>query len=225
MLTELHERRDAMKHRGIFMCGAFVLLPVVAGAQEMKESGWEIMPSVTLVRYFAGEAISADRGDGPVYVPQDRLYPAEARYSGTGAEVKIRFFNESLPNLAFTLGGGVNWYSNPEQPYNGISPQPTMAGVGEIQHNHEFSTFPLSAGVQVVYPGNGRQAVMLFAGGEFTLNFVDGDIDIRQQAKIGYSVLAGFAVKVFEFGIRYSAFSDMKNLGANIGFRLNPFTL
>jgi hypothetical protein len=214
-----------MKHLVILACTAVVLLPVAVRAQEAAEARWEIMPSVTIVRYFAGEAIIGNGGDGPVYSVQDRGYFSEARYSGTGMEVKVRFFNESLPNLALTLGGGINWFSNPEDTYYGISPQPTMAGVGEIQRNREFRTFPLSAGVQVVYPGNGRQALMLFAGGECSVNFVDGDIDIRQQAKLGYSVLAGFAVKVFEFGIRYSVFSDMKNLGATIGVRLNPFTL
>lgn len=225
LVTKRRERRDAMKPRTVLACAMFVLLPVPLNAQETSETAWEIMPSVSIVRHFAGDAIGGSRHYGPVLFGPDIFYPTEARYSGTGLEVRVRCFHESIPNLALTLGGGITWYSHPEQqPVYGVMSQ-ALAGVGEMQHNRDFTTFPLSVGVQLVVPRNGRQALMFFAGGEFNMNFVDGDMAIRQQAKLGYTVLGGFAVKVFEFGIRYSAFSDMRNLGAHIGIRFNPFTL
>jgi len=213
-----------MKRHMVFSAFATILLPIVVFGQEKTETTWEIMPSIALVRYFPGEPVFADGGYGPILFGPEGSNRVEARYAGTGMAVSIRFFHESLPNIALTLGGGINWYSGPDQPHYAVMSLAT-AGVGQIEHNRTFTTFPLSVGAQVVYPRAGRQSMMFFAGGEFTVHFVDGDLDIRQQAKLGYGLVGGFAVKIFEFGVRYSAFSDMKNLGAHIGLRFNPFTL
>jgi hypothetical protein len=64
---------------------------------------------------------------------------------------------------------------------------------------------------------------MVFAGAEGNLHFVSGNLAVSQQAKAGYTVLGGFAVKFLEFGIRYTSFSDIKNLGAHFGLRFKSF--
>jgi len=41
----------------------------------------------------------------------------------------------------------------------------------------------------------------------------------------GTGVLAGLAVKAFAFGVRYTSFSDMANIGAQIGLRFSSFSI
>ena len=82
---------------------------------------------------------------------------------------------------------------------------------------------PLTLGVQAVYPSAGREGFMVFAGLDGAANFVSGDVPMDQQVKLGFGAAAGFAVKVFEVGIRYDHFSDLSNLGAYLALRLNPF--
>jgi hypothetical protein len=99
------------------------------------------------------------------------------------------------------------------------------AGIGQTLAPSDFMSFPLAVGVQLAYPYAEQEKLMGFVGLHGTAHFISGNIDINRQVKFGYELVGGFAVKVFEFGVRYSAFSDMKNLGAYLGFRINPFVL
>jgi hypothetical protein len=98
-------------------------------------------------------------------------------------------------------------------------------GVGSQIAPDDFTVYPLTLGVQVAYPSKTRRDFMLFAGVEGTANFVSGEIPMDQSVKPGVGFTGGFAVKVFEMGIRYETFSDMRNLGVYLAFRLNPFEL
>jgi hypothetical protein len=98
-------------------------------------------------------------------------------------------------------------------------------GVGEQLAPGDFMIIPITLGVQIVYPTVARTDFMLFAGISASANFISGNIPMSQQIKPGFGAAAGFAVKVFEVGLRYESFSDMQNLGAYLGLRLNPFDL
>jgi hypothetical protein len=139
-------------------------------------------------------------------------------------DLNVRAFPAQPGWIALTLGGGVRWF------YRGDDLQTDAIltfdkGVGEQLAPGDFMAFPLSLGVQLVYPEAGRNDFMLFAGLEGTVNFIAGDVPMDQQVKGGFGVTAGFAVKVFEVGLRYDSFSDLQNLGAYLGIRLNPFEM
>ncbi len=99
----------------------------------------------------------------------------------------------------------------------------SSSGVAARLRNEDFTTFPISVGVQAVFPYARRQKLMMFAGAEANVHLISGDVPMGDQAKAGYSVLGGFAVKFLEFGVKYTVFSDMKNLGAYFGLRFNEF--
>jgi hypothetical protein len=83
----------------------------------------------------------------------------------------------------------------------------------------------VSLGLQAVLPEANSDALMVFLGFDGTVHFIDGDLPIGEQPQLGYNLLGGFAVKVFEVGVRYSSFSDVKNIGVHLGLRLQGFNM
>jgi hypothetical protein len=196
---------------------AISLISCCLFAQEDAEQSaqWEIMPGATVVKLFPGAPFKV--GESP--------YAAEQSYSGTGLRFTARSFTPEYPNLALTFGAGITWYYDSQDHYPIVSSSPDMAGIGELLWRKDFTVFPVSIGAQIIFPSRAREDLMFFAGGEGNVNFIDGEIMPGQQTKIGYTLLGGFAVKAFEFGIRYTAFSDMKNLGVHLGLRFKTFGL
>ncbi|MEK9136794.1 MAG: hypothetical protein AAB393_06690 [Bacteroidota bacterium] len=203
-----------------------IVLLILAGtpalfAQDEANSEWQIMPGVAVVKFFPGENVRSSRD---IYLP---TYPpilpsySEHNYSGTGISFSARCFSEDIKPLALTFGGGITWYYQPE--HISFMMSPNVSGVGGVLGRQDFTAFPVSVGVQAVFPYASREKLMVFAGAEGNLHFVSGNLAVNQQAKAGYTLLGGFAVKFLEFGIRYTSFSDIKNLGAHFGLRFKSF--
>ncbi len=181
--------------------------------EKTPASGLEIMPGVAFVKLFPGARLDVDGWENV----------DDVAYAGTGLRFNVRCFTPGYPNFAVTFGGGVMWYYDPNT--YPIDAAPMDAGTGAQIWNGSFTVFPLSLGFQAIYPAREKDRVMFFAGVEGNLNLVDGIIAPGQQTKVGYTLLVGFVVKVFEFGVRYGGFSDVKNLGVHIGLRLQSFVL
>lgn len=196
-----------------------VALPGMLVSQEnARDRGLEVMPGVTFVKLFPGAPLDAPGWEGSEWGGSDELV-----YSGTGLRFNARCFLPAYPGVAITIGGGVTWFYD-SHTYRVVT-SPSDAGVGAQLWRENFTVFPLSVGAQVVYPSQNKESLMLYAGAEGSLNFIDGRIMPGQQIKPGYTVLGGFVVKAIEFGIRYNAFSDLKNLGVHIGLRFPSFAL
>lgn len=200
-----------------------LLVSLHALAQEPDWGSWTFQPRLSLGKLFPGSPVERQLLSyfPAVYTP----HPGGAsqyRYEGTTLGFSVRAFPAPMDWLAITLGGGITWYY-------GVDHQPayavpaSAAGVGEQLAPGDFMVFPLTLGAQAVYPASGRAGFMVFAGVDGTANFVSGDVPMDQQVKPGFGVAAGFAVKVFEVGIRYDHFSDLANLGGYLAIRLNPF--
>jgi len=212
------------------MKAAVVLLIVLAvgipARSQTNDSFWTFQPRLAIGKLLPGSPLDVEQ---PLWlVPTvDMFAPPSAfsvRYEGTALDLSVRAFPADLGWIALTLGGGLTWFYRSDHRQNTIL-MSADKGVGEQLAPGDFITFPLSAGVQLVYPETGRNDFMVFAGLQGTANFISGDVPMDQQVKGGFGVTAGFAVKVFEVGLRYEAFSDMRNLGAYLGFRLNPFEM
>jgi hypothetical protein len=191
-----------------------VLFTVPASAQQGE--GWQIAPGAGVTKYFPGETLS----------PSNTYGAAGTQYAGTAVGFTARCFHPDLPNIALTFGGGVTWFTSGMRPIT-VMPLAVQEGIGQTlaEMHEDFIVFPLSVGVQAVFPYANRDNIMFFAGVEGAVNLISGKVPMNQQAKLGYSFLGGFSVKVFEFGVRYLAFSDMKNLGAYCGLRFHSFSL
>ena len=203
-----------------------VVLTVHSPAASQTDAGvWAFQPRISIGKLLPGSPVEQQ----PVrfYPDMDYFAPPLAssfRYEGTVLDLSVRAFPAHLGWIALTLGGGVRWF------YRGDHLQTDAVlfadkGIGEQLAPGDFMAFPLSLGAQLVFPESGRNDFMLFAGLEGTVNFISGDVPMDQQVKGGFGVTAGFAIKVFELGIRYESFSDMRNLGAYLGIRLNPFEI
>ncbi len=201
---------------------AFVFLSMSVSAQEAESSDWNIMPSVVLVKYFPSERINGPVIQPLIYPPID-WYPYSVNYAATGLNFSARCFNNDFKPVAFTFGGGVNWYYRPELDMM-FAASPQQSGVGRMIRGGDFTAFPLSVGVQAIYPYDSSDKLMMYGGIEGNLQLISGNIEISEQAKAGYSLVGGFAVKVFEFGVRYTSFSDIRNLGVQFGIRFKTFS-
>ena len=197
-----------------------VVAPVMV-AQEEPE--WQIMPGVSVVKYFQGEDIIVPGG---LAYPYSSFYTpfGVSRYSGTGVAFSARCFNDDIKPLAFTFSGGVTWYYQPDvNRYMVAGPTYLNSDVGVLMGQQDFTAFPFSVGVQAVFPYVSRENLMVFAGVEGNIQLISGDVPTGDQAKVGFTVLGGVAVKFLEFGVRYTAFSDIRNLGAYFGLRFKSF--
>lgn len=179
------------------------------------------MPGLGVAKYFPGEGIITGGGVYlPTYPPIVYPYYGEHKYSGTGISFTARCFSDDIEPLALTFGAGATWYYLPD---GYAVPAASQQGVGAALGHQDFTAFPISIGVQAVLPYESREKLMVFAGAEGNVNLISGDLDMDEQAKVGFTLLGGFAVKFFEFSVRYTAFSDIKNLGAYFGLRFKSF--
>jgi hypothetical protein len=200
-----------------FLCCGFR-----AEAQESSWSKWTLQPHISLGKLLPGSPVDYHSMDiFPVYAWTYGGSLGDIQYSATSAGFGFRAFPERVPWLAVVVGGGIVWFGHEGPHPSGVIPM--AAGVGTQLAPSDFTVYPLTLGLQVTYPSRGSRDFMLFAGAEGTANFVSGKIPMNQSVKGGAAVTAGFAVKVFELGIRYQTFSDLKNLGVYLAFRLNPF--
>ena len=205
---------------------SMVIVAPVLSAQDETPSDWQIMPSISVVKFFQGEEIV---DQNIVYYPTyPAMYPyydmTGYGYSGTGLNFTARCFNDEIKPLAFTFSGGITWYYQPDHyQYMLTSPAYVNSDIGFLMGHRDFTAFPFSVGVQAVFPYASRDRLMLFVGAEGNIHLIAGNVPTGDQAKAGYSVLGGVAVKFLEFGVRYTAFSDIKNLGAYFGLRFKSF--
>jgi len=187
-----------------------LIVPSLVHCDDDSESGWRLLPGASLVKYLPGE-----------YIVTPGFYgPGKVQFSGTGLAFQVRAFHSSLPNVALMFGGGINWFYRPHEDYVLTSPQ----GVGETLRSEDFNTYPLTLGVHFYVPTVNPDKVMFFVGAEGVLHFVNGTLPMSDQTKAGYNFVGGFGVSFFEFGIRYSSFSDMKNIGVQFGLRFKSIT-
>jgi len=225
ILTETHDhtfRGQAMKT----IIGLTLLLSTFLAVEAVAEAEgdrWMLQPRIAIGKLLPGSSVGHAewRTVTEGYIPSP-IGGTDYRYEGTTLDLTLRAFPS--PWVALTLGGGVNWFYRSDRPA-ASDMQPAAAGVGEQLAPGDFVAFPFALGLQAVFPASWQHDFMLFAGLEGRVNFISGDIPMDQQVKLGYALTAGFAAKVFELGLRYEAFSDMRNLGAYLGFRLNPFEL
>ena len=197
-----------------------LFLRCIGEAQEDSEKAWSFRPTISVIKFLPGEEI---------VVPCPECYgsyESQYRFAGTGLSFGVRAMHPDLKGFVLTFGTGVNWFYPPDNgAIYGITPSNASAGVGETLKREEFNTFPLTAGVQLVFPQSNPDAFMGFLGADGSVHFIDGNLAIGEQTRFGYDLLAGFAVKVFEVGVRYASFSDVTNLGVHLGLRLPSFGL
>jgi len=193
------------------------VLPCSLFAQESITSDWEFIPSLVLVTHFPGKQIKVEEYYGT----------STYEYSGLGLNFYMRAFKQKLQPFVLTMSGGVNWFEAPQSVGYGV-PRPLGVndqGIGITLKRKDFRNFPFAVGVEAILPDSKNHSMMLYVGGNFSMNFIDGDVDIGQQIKLGYSIGGGFIVQILEFGVRYYSFSDIKNLGAHVGLRFNSFMI
>jgi hypothetical protein len=204
------------------------MLPVFSDAlaQESGWAKWTIQPHISLGKLLPGSSIKGASSD--FFFTDSRAYAptmTQYQYAGTALGFGFRAFPAEHPWLAVVLGGGIRWFYRPGSSAITDPVMTTAEGVGVQLAPRDFTVYPITLGVQLATPSRLRRDFMLFAGIEGTANFVSGDLPMDQSVKPGAAFTAGFAVKVFELGIRYETFSDIQNLGVCIAFRLNPFEL
>jgi hypothetical protein len=207
-----------------FLLVSTLYCPPGALAQDGTWDRWTIEPHLSLGKLLPGTMIDRQSADFITwYSPSPMVGITRYQYAGTAIGFGVRAFPEGTPWLAVILGGGITWFYRP-----GASPVYTIMpdaanGVGAQIAPDDFTVYPITLGAQVVYPWRKRSDFILFAGAEATANFVSGDLPMDQAVKPGFGFEGGFAVKVFELGIRYQTFSDIRNLGVYLAFRLHPF--
>jgi len=192
---------------------------------QASEGTWTLQPVLSLGKLFPGAPI--DRPSTAMFPGADYDAPlgtTSYRYEGTSLGVAVRIHPPAINWLALTLGGGITWlYGSSEEPVAAM-PLGGDGVAGDIAPG-DFVAFPLSAGLQVFFPADRRHDFALFAGFEAVANFISADIPVGDQIQPGYGLMCGFAVKILEFGLRYQAWADMKNLGIYGGVRLAAFDL
>ena len=201
-----------------------LLFATGSSAQDSGWSRWMLQPHLSLGKLLPGATIERTSHNFffDSYAPPGM---AEYQYAATTLEFGVRAFPEGESWLAVVLGGGIQWFYKPGSSAI-TSPLPAGAdGVGVQLAPKDFTVYPLTIGLQVVTPSALRRDFMLFAGVEGRANFISGDLPMDQSVKPGFGLTAGFAVRVFELGIRYESFSDIRNLGVYLAFRLNPFQI
>ena len=197
-----------------------------AFAQGSSWTKWTFRPHISLGKLLPGSTVDVVSPDFFPFTGQNYFSgKSQYQYAATSVGFGFRASPQEAPWLAAVLGGGICWFYRPDIPraYNIV---PVMEeGVGAQIAPSDFTVYPLTLGLQVMYPSRGSGDFMLFAGAEGTANFVSGDLPMDQSVKAGFGFTTGFAVKVFELGVRYQTFSDLRNLGVYLAFRLNPFEI
>jgi hypothetical protein len=199
---------------------ALLFTPDPALSQESAEQGWVWVPAVSFVRMFPGIPVEHHYENMRTFGPSGSV---SYRYDSYGAQGSVRGLSRSLEPLAVTISAGIHWYARSDRAPDYVV-APAAAGVGEQLAPGDFTVFPLSAGLQLVLPSRPARGLIFFAGAEGQLVFVDGNVDMNQQVKGGLALAAGFSVGTIECGVRYMTFSDIRNLGIQIGLRLQALS-
>lgn len=195
----------------------------VADAQyESHAKDWQIIPEIAVVRYLPGHEFSF----GETWL--DGSSSGTYQYSGFGGNLFVRFLNKRFPGVALTLSGGAISFYKPDQTYAVPAYAPVLHAtaattLGGDSRVGDFFAFPVSLGLQGMWPFQHYDKFRVFAGLEASAYFVDGSVAPHAQTRIGYSALGGFGVGIVELGARYSQFADMKNLGVFFGLCLKPY--
>ncbi len=212
-----------MRRFSAFALVCFLHCGFQADAQETNWSRWTLQPHISLGKLLPGSPVDYRSIDFfPAYVQMYGSPMNDIQYAATSVSFGFRAIPERLPWLAVSVGGGITWFGRPG-PDHVAWIAPATDGIGTQLAPSDFTVYPLTLGLQVLYPSRGVRDFMLFAGAEGTANFVSGEIPMNQSVKGGFGLTAGFAVKVFELGVRYQTFSDLRNLGVYLAVRLNPF--
>ena len=195
---------------------------VAAAQYEQNAKEWRVMPEIMVVRYLPGYEFQW----GDVWL--DGASSGTYRYSGFGGNLFVRFMNTRFPGLALTLSGGATSFYKPDQTYVYYAAAPglhatTTSTLGGDQHVGDFFVFPVSIGLQGMWPFQNYDKFRVFAGVEASAYFVDGSVAPRAQTRFGYSAAGGFGVGIVELGARYSQFADMRNIGVFFGVCLKPY--
>jgi hypothetical protein len=225
---------------------ALALLRSFACAQEESGSDWKIMPTISVTKVF-----SLGHRDG-YYDIQPLMYPPIGSVgfspivndvSATGISFSARFLHQDFEPFAFTLSAGANWYHRRESDlpiplgsYRTLIPidslrMPIIVDPPGLQrgyagwNDNTLMSFPVSLGAQVLFPYEKIDKLMFFAGVEGNLHFMSERGFTRRQVEAGFSAVGGIAIKMFEFGVRYSRFAGQNNIGVQAGIRFNQFEL
>ncbi len=192
-------------------------------AQESSWGKWTLRPHISMGKLLPGSSIDYQHYN--FFFASSQFAPTSVdkfQYAGTTVGFGFRAFPEEAQWLALVIGGGITWFTRPGS--NATYAVNPASGVGTQLAPSDFTVYPFTLGLHATYPTKGPREFMLFAGVEGSGNFVSGDgLPIDQSVKAGLGLTTGFAVKVVELGIRYQTFSDMRNLGVYVAFRLNPF--
>ena len=120
--------------RSLLLIVITLVLWVPARAQEYQSQNhslWELMPGISLIKYFPGAALNTE---GVVYGgPVVWMSPSpsqEFQYTATGLNFSVRCFNEEFRYLAFTFGAGVNWFYDAGRAAVEIVPLAAASGIG-----------------------------------------------------------------------------------------------
>ncbi len=225
---------------------AVALLQSFAWAREESGSDWKIMPSISVAKLFSVGNRNHFYDVQPLMYPPIGSFGSSSTnsFSATGVSFSARFLNKEFEPLAFTLSAGANWFRSRNDSRN----VPTLGYVGPpiriddslrmpfpdfrgyrvdffgMEHKG-FMSFPVGVGAQVVFPYEKIDKLMFFAGVEGNLHFLSERAVARRQVEAGFSALGGVAIKMFEFGLRYSRFAGMSNVGVQAGIRFSQFEL
>ena len=184
---------------------------------------WRIFPEIQVVRYFPGHQFSSNSYN--FFGPTTFQY----QYSGFGGAVGARVMNRNIPGLALTLSGGAVSFYKPQLGYTVTSAVPVQTGstaaslLAGDENMGDFFAFPISVGLQGIWPLDGFDKFRLFAGIEASGYFIDGSVAPHAQSRFGYSAIGGFGIGIVDLGVRYSQFADMNNMGVFVGFCLKPY--
>jgi hypothetical protein len=205
-----------------------IVLPVLSfvsqAVSQEAPATWTVQPTLALGKFFPG--VKIEHNQPPTQFEGEFIFrpPSEFQYEGTSLGVAVRLYPPWADFVALTLGGGITWfYESGMAPVT--SPVPADDGIGQTLIPGEFIDFPLTAGIQLILPAGRAHDFAVHAGLDLGAHFISGNVEMKDQIHVGYGISCGFAVKVFEFGLKYQAFSDMKNLGAYGGIRFTPFEL
>ncbi len=188
---------------------------------------WRIVPEILVVHYLPGNEF----GTNSYWLDNSSVAGPKYQYSGFGGEVAIRFMSLRVPGVALTLSGGAVSYYKPSSGYVvADAPVPTVGfgrtAASTLAGNEslgDFFAFPLSIGVQGLWPFEGFDKFRVFAGIEASGYFIDGNVAPHAQTRFGYSAIGGFGVGIVDLGVRYSQFADMRNIGVYFGLCLKSY--
>lgn len=225
---------------------AIVLIIALATPLFAQESAaWKVMPTISVTTAFSMEGSRHHHAIRPLWYPTELTSPflENEGFSSTGVLFTARFLNADMEPLAVTLSAGANWYHHRNEP---MMPQMLAYGgppfpsdstrppfpVGGAMYGGFYDRdggslvgFPMSLGVQFLFPYEKIDKLMFFAGVEGNMAFMSQRVLSGRQVEWGGSLVGGIAVKKIEAGIRFSRFAQRNSIGLQLGIRFNHISL